>query len=338
MPMFDLPLSELETYSPDLGVPADLDAFWESTLNEARSHPLSATFAPHPSALRLVDVFDVRFAGFGGEPVAAWLILPAGTTRPLPCVVQFAGYHGGRGLPHQSLRWPSAGLAHLIMDNRGQGSAAGGGVTADPVGSAPHVAGWVTSGIGAPETSYYRRLYTDAVRAVEAARAHPLVDGARVAVAGASQGGGTALAVAGLVPDLVAALPDVPFLCHPRRAVEVTDAGPFGEIVRYLAACPDRAEAVFRTLSYVDPAVLGTRAICPALFSVGLRDEVCPPSTVYAAFNAYGGPKRMSVYAFNGHEGGGARQEEQQFRFVDELLAELRPLQRPSRSGIGVNV
>jgi len=49
---------------------------------------------------------------------------------------------------------------------------------------------------------------------VEAARSHPLVDGKRVALAGASQGGGITLAVSGLVPDIAAALPDVPFLCH----------------------------------------------------------------------------------------------------------------------------
>ena len=58
------------------------------------------------------------------------------------------------------------------------------------------------------------------------------------------------------------------------------------------------------TLAHVDVAILGRRAVAPALFSVGLMDEICPPSTVYAAYNAYGGPKEMREYPFNDHEGG----------------------------------
>ena len=59
-----------------------------------------------------------------------------------------------------------------------------------------------------------------------------------------------------------------------------------------------------RTLSYFDGAVLARSAKAPALFSVGLMDDICPPSTVYAAFNAYGGPKEIREYPFNDHEGG----------------------------------
>jgi cephalosporin-C deacetylase len=33
-------------------------------------------------------------------------------------------------------------------------------------------------------------------------------------------------------------------------------------------------------------------------------DTVCPPSTVFAAYNNYAGPKEISVYPFNDHEGG----------------------------------
>lgn len=36
MPLFDLPLAELETYAPVLDEPADLDAFWARTLAESR--------------------------------------------------------------------------------------------------------------------------------------------------------------------------------------------------------------------------------------------------------------------------------------------------------------
>ena len=66
--------------------------------------------------------------------------------------------------------------------------------------------------------------------------------------------------------------------------------------------------------------IRGARASVPALFSVALMDPVCPPSTVFAAFNAYGGPAEIDVFPFNGHEGGGAVQWERQARFVRSHL------------------
>ncbi|MEV4897296.1 acetylxylan esterase, partial [Nonomuraea sp. NPDC055795] len=164
--------------------------------------------------------------------------------------------------------------------------------------------GFVTRGIEDPEHHYYRRLMTDAVRAVDAVKAHPDVDGSRVAVAGGSQGGGLALAVAGLRDDVAGMLADVPFLCHYRRAAEITDNGPYAEIRRWLSGHRFAAETAFTTLSYFDGVNFAARASCPGWFSAGLMDNVCPPSTVYAAFNRYAGPASIEVYRYNGHEGG----------------------------------
>ncbi len=130
------------------------------------------------------------------------------------------------------------------------------------------------------------------------------IDPSRIAVTGASQGGGISVAVAALVPDLAAALPDVPFLSAFPRAITFADSDPYGEIVRYLKAHRDHVDRALGTLSYFDVANLGRRATAPALFSVGLMDEICPPSTVYAAYNHYGGPKEIREYPFNDHEGG----------------------------------
>ncbi len=152
---------------------------------------------------------------------------------------------------------------------------------------------------------------------MDAARALPGADG-RVAVTGGSQGGGLALGTAGLVPDVDALLTDVPFLIHMRRAVDITDADPYQEIVRYLAVYRDLEEQTFATLAYVDALHLGRRATAPALFSVALRDMICPPSTVFAAYYLYGSatgtdPEReITVYPCNGHEGGGATQQRRQ--------------------------
>jgi cephalosporin-C deacetylase len=49
-------------------------------------------------------------------------------------------------------------------------------------------------------------------------------------------------------------------------------------------------------------------------------DEVCPPSTVYAAYNHYGGPKDIRVYRYNHHEGGGTFQSCEKLKFITGLL------------------
>ena len=62
------------------------------------------------------------------------------------------------------------------------------------------------------------------------------------------------------------------------------------------------------------------RATAPGLFSVALMDEICPPSTVFAAYNAYGGPKEIAVYPYNDHEGGGPFHEVAQLRWLRDRL------------------
>ncbi|MGW5739104.1 MULTISPECIES: acetylxylan esterase [Streptomyces] len=321
MPHFDMPLDELRRYRPDMTEPEDFDAFWEKTLSAAREHDLDARFVPVASHLSTVDVFDVTFAGFGGHPVRGWLIVPAGTTEPLPTVVEYIGYGGGRGLPHERLLWSAAGFAHFVMDTRGQGSGGSAGDTPDPVGSAPAYPGYMTRGIEDPHAYYYRRVFTDGVRAVEAARTHPLVDASRVAAVGGSQGGGITLAVGGLVPDLAAIAADVPFLCDFPRATTLTDRPPYREIALYMKARRGVEERVFRTLSYFDGVHFAARGTAPALFSAALEDMTCPPSTVFAAHNAYAGAERsMEVYAFNDHEGGGPYQQRVQLQWLPEHL------------------
>jgi cephalosporin-C deacetylase len=256
------------------------------------------------SRLETIRAADVTFAGFDGQPIKAWLLWPAGRTGPLPTVVEYLGYGGGRGRPVDWLVYASAGYAHLVMDTRGQGGEWRSGDTSDveATGTGAQAPGVMTRGILDPATYYYRRLMTDAVLAVDAARDLPIVDGSRIAVAGQSQGGGLALAAAALATGVAAALIDVPFLSHYRRAIEITDEAPYVEIRRYLRAHRLEEARVFRTLSYFDGRNFATRATVPALFSVGLEDEITPPSTVYAAYNAYAGPKAIRVWPYNGHE------------------------------------
>jgi cephalosporin-C deacetylase len=338
MPLFDLPLAQLRSYTSDVTPPEDLGAFWDATLEEARAFPLNAAFEPVENHLTVIDTFDVTFSGFGGAPVKGWLHLPANVEdgARLPVVVHYVGYSGGRGLVNQDTRWAQAGYAHFIMDTRGQGYGGTLGDTPDPHPSAGDVAhaGLMTRGIAHREDYYYRRVYVDAFRAVEAARAHPAVDPAKVVLAGVSQGGGIVVATAGLtagrLDGVIAALPDVPFLQDFPRAIDITPRGPYPEIAQFLARHRDRYDAALEVLNYFDGVNLARYATAPALYSVAQMDDICPPSTVFASFNAYGSgtsaasstgaAKEIEVYRFNNHEGGQEHHWIRQLQFLRKLL------------------
>ncbi|MCT2583100.1 acetylxylan esterase [Actinophytocola gossypii] len=320
MALVDLPLEQLWRYRPDREEPADFDAFWNRTLAEAREFPLDPVLRRQDGPLTLVDAFEVEFTGFGGHRIGGWFLRPSNRPEPLPCVVRYLGYTVGRGRPHQWLSLPACGLATLVMDTRGQSD------TADPAGgSGAEVPGFLTRGLTCPETYYYRRVYVDAVRAVEAAGSLPGVDPARIAVAAGSQGAGVGLAVAGLASArLRAVLLDVPSLTMFRRATEIGAAGSRAELVAYLKANRGREDDVFATLSYFDGVNFAARARVPAWFSAALMDPVCPPSTVFAAYHHYAGDKHMRVWPYNGHEGGGGDQEAEHLELLASLLGDER--------------
>ena len=313
MPFPDLIQPELGAYRSSVQMPGDFAAFWEATIAEARAIGGPVSIVPAETTLKAVEAFDVTFPGFGGHPIKGWLVLPAVRSGRLPLVVQYVGYGGGRGFAHEQLHWAASGYAYFRMDTRGQGSGWSLGATSDPVGTTPSIPGVMTKGVLDKNEYYYRRVFTDAVRAIDMLVAQDFVDGDRIAVCGGSQGGGIALAAAGIDARITAAMPDVPFLCDYPRAVQKASRDPYLELVRFLAQHRDKKSKVFETLDYFDGVNFARQARAAALFSVAVMDDICPPSTVYGAFHAYGGAdKSIEEYEFNNHEGGQAFQERAQ--------------------------
>jgi len=147
-----------------------------------------------------------------------------------------------------------------------------------------------------------------------------------VTVSGRSQGGALSLVAAGLRDDVALAVPHVPFLCAFQRATVLTDREPFAEIVRWCSIHRSRAADAYATLAYFDGTSFAARARCPGSFSVALMDGVCPPSSVFAAYNVYAGDKDIAVWPYNNHEGGGPEDQLRTIRTARALLD-------PSESG-----
>ena len=321
----DLPLADLRDYRPEVAEPADFDRFWTDQLTAARAHRAEPAFTLTDSPVRHAQVYDVTFPGHGGNPISGWLLAPRAEVPDAAVIVEFIGYGGGRGHPFDWLRWSAAGHVYLVMDTRGQGGGWRSADTPDPSdGGSPASPGFMTRGIMDPATHYYTRLFTDAALAVDAARSWAGAADRPIVTTGASQGGGLAIAAAHLGGKVDAVLPDVPFLAHPVRALEVTDAHPYRELADFCKVNPGRADQVFATLSYLDVVNHAKRATAPALFSVGLADVITPPSTIFAAFNHYAGPKDIAVYTYSGHEGGETAHFLAQLDFLRQ--AGLRPV------------
>ena len=293
--------------------PSDFDEFWGRTLSETAAISLDLSVTHHPTLLQMIDTYDVTYRGFGGTPIRAWLRLPSGTSGELPGIVQFCGYGHGRGHALRDLRWAAAGYAHLIVDARDQGH----GDTSDdfPDGN-PSAGSFLTRGILSPETYYYRRIFTDAVRAVEALRSLEVVDANRVGAVGMSQGGGIAIVIAGLVPDLSMVVSQAPFMCELDRAASLSTEEPYSFLRQYFADRRLDMNTAQETLRYFDVVNHAKRAKAPALLSTGLLDGIAPPETVLPAFSAYGGEKEIRVWPYNGHEAGSELDEENALTFA----------------------
>jgi len=318
MPTIDWPYEKLVDYKPELTLQEDFKQFWDDELKESERVPLNEDFAEMEDSLPLARVYDASFDGADGVRVKGWFLSPLEVEKPLPAVVQFIGYTGGREYPHGLAAHVLNGFCAFIMDSRGQGGNTGMKVETTYGASA----GFITHGILDKDEYYYRHFYLDAVRAVEVVAGRPEVDAQRIAAIGGSQGGALTIAGASLSRKVAVMAPDVPWLSDFRRSIDIA-IGPYEEITTFMKRFPQRIEEAFGTLSYFDNMNLVTRTkVSHAYYSVGLWDNVCPPSTVYASYNHLpaGVEKEMEVYPFNGHEGGGSLHQHRKLKWLRQVL------------------
>ena len=297
MPSIDMPLEQMRQYKPTLYREADFQEFWESTAREAVDQPLNNELIPYDLPTSDLQCYAVRFDGYKGGRLAGWYVRPTKRGK-FPGVVMYHGY-GGRGpRPLDMIHIAAQGVCVLSMDCRGQNGQSQDATVVNE-GFAP---GWMTKGIRDARQYYFRYVYADAVRALELLARREEVDDERLAITGGSQGGGITLAVAALSERPILALPDVPFLCDFRRAIDVAPFGPYPEIVTFLRTFPHLYHEALRTLSYCDCINLAPWIKCRTVVCNCLWDDVCPPSTIFAAYNHVLAEKQIEVYPFHKHD------------------------------------
>jgi cephalosporin-C deacetylase len=306
MPAFDLPLPELQRYQGTNPRPDDFDAYWDAALAELEDHDSRVELVPNPTLNHpAVECFDLWFTGVGGARVYAKYVRPRGHAGPVPAVMRFHGYSHYSGDWMDSVGYASAGMAMAALDCRGQGG------RSEDVGGVKGTTlrGAIVRGLDDPDPTrlLFRSIFLDTALLARIVMGFDEVDADRIGSSGGSQGGALALACAALVPEIKRVSAVFPFLCDYQRVWEMDLAKDAYEELRYFLRKFDprheRVSEIFTRLGYIDIQHLAPRIRGEVLMFTGLMDQICPPSSQFAAYNKLGGTKSMKIYPDYEHEG-----------------------------------
>jgi cephalosporin-C deacetylase-like acetyl esterase len=117
-------------------------------------------------------------------------------------------------------------------------------------------------------------------------------------VSGSSQGGFQAIAAAGLDSRVTFFAAGVPAGCDHTGSL----AGRIAGWPKFIPTSEKTPPAkVVAAVKYFDCVNFAARAKAPAIFTVGFIDTTCPPTSVYAAYNALRSPKTIHHDVDAGH-------------------------------------
>lgn len=309
MPILDLPLSELETYSGTNPRPSDFEDYWDRALSEMKSVDPDVEIIDAGFQAPGVKCSHFYFTGVGGARIHAKYLRPDAalktekTAAPSPALLFFHGYTMDSGSWTSHLAWAASGYHVWAMDCRGQG-----GLSEDPGGVTGNTQkGHIIRGLAdSVDKLYYRQVFLDATQLAGLAMNTDGVDPKRVGARGGSQGGGLAIASAALEPKIACLTPRFPFLSDYQRVWEIDLAKTaYEELVYWFKRFDpmhEREDEIFNTLGYIDVQHLADRIRGRVMMATGLSDEVCPPSSQFAAYNKITSPKSLRIFPDFGHE------------------------------------
>ncbi len=150
-------------------------------------------------------------------------------------------------------------------------------------------------------TNYYKAGILGCLRTIDYLFTRPEFDGVHMAVTGVSQGGGLALMTAGLDPRVKYVAQGVTALSnHAAYASERSSGFPYWVRTAVEQFGAD-TQLVIRETGYYDVVNFARKYKGPSYNFVGYNDEICPPASVFAAYNQLTGNKTMFHSITTGH-------------------------------------
>jgi cephalosporin-C deacetylase len=283
-----------ERIRPAAKLPEDFDRFWSTQKAELAKVPVDPKLTPvERFSTTELDAFKINLANIGGARVYGWLCVPK-KQGPFPAVLTVPGAGVYPQNPVTDIaRMGALSLSISVHDMEVDlPQSAYTDANNGALRSYPH------QGKTDREKSYYRRVVLGCVRALDYLTSRPDWNRKHLAVVGGSQGGALSLITGGVDPRVTAICPNVPAMCdHTGFKIDRVSGWP-----QWAANVPEaEKDAVAHASAYYDAVNFARRFDGPALLGVGFIDTVCPPTTVYAAYNALRGPKEMVRSPLMGH-------------------------------------
>ena len=296
---------EPEKLFPPLPEPADFDEFWNSVKAELAAVPMKE-LERKPVADKRANVYDIKVSCAGEKPVSGYLCVPK-NAKPKSCPA-YVSFHGaGVGSANKPVAMAARGLIALDINAHGiingqppkfyQNLRDKYYYTTHDEFRKTRYALWNKHD---RDLYYFKGMYMRLMRALEYIKSQPEWDGKHLIVVGASQGGAQVLAACGLDKDITFARCGVPAQCDHSGCLGNRRSGWPG---LYTANDHEKNPAYAKCASYYDGAYFAKRVKCPIYINTGFMDSVCPPSSVFAAYNSIpaGVEKHMQTSPTGGH-------------------------------------
>ena len=286
---------EPEKITPSLPLPADFDAFWAGLKERLSEVPSKPVLTPVENPSKGTESFDLQIACLGA-PVSGYYARPVGAAaRSLPAILTVHGAGVRSSNRGASENWAAQGMLALDINAHGIPNARPEEFYKELSEGA--LKDYRVRGRDSRETIYFQGMFLRLVRALDFLCAQPEWNGRTLAVYGSSQGGAQALVAAGLDPRVSFFAAGVPAMCdHTGFKADRVNGWP-----KFIATGERPSEEVVSAVRYYDAVNFATRIKAPGIVTVGFVDVTCPPSSVFAAYNAIRSPKTIVEDPLFGH-------------------------------------
>ncbi len=280
---------------PSLPVPDDFDEFWAAQKKKLAAVPINARLTPAKSTTKGVEAFDVQ-ADCIGKPVSGYFARPIGAkpkSLPIILLVHGAGVRSASlGGP---ISWASKNFLGMDINAHGIPNGQPDKFYTDLANG--ELKDYRARGRESRDTVYFHGMFLRLVRAIDFLTAQPEWDGRTVIVHGSSQGGYQSVVAAGLDPRVTFFAAGVSAGCdHTGFKVGRINGWP-----KFVATGENPSANIVDAVRYYDVVNFATRTKAPGIMTVGFIDTTCPPSSVYAAYNALTTKKEIFNDPPSGH-------------------------------------
>ena len=282
---------------PSMPAPDDFDEFWNDQKRKLAAVPMNPVLTPVDPHRQGIEAYNLKLDCLESiPPVSAYLAKPAGA-KPgsLPAIMRVHGAGIWSASLGDAVKGAEMGMLSLDLNAHGVANDKSREYYAELEQTL--LKGYSHRGRQHRETCYFLGMFLRMVRAMDYLTSQPEWDGDVLIVKGQSQGGAQAIAAAGLDDRVTIIGAGLPALCNQSGSAPV--AG-WPWLVPYHNGKPD--PTILQVARYFDPVNFAARTKAEAVVSVGFIDVVCPPTTVYMAYNNLSGKKQMLNYRLLGHE------------------------------------